>query len=254
MTVNRKVSRGKPAEFDQEIIRRRHRLTLAKVSLENKHILDFGCGNGAQTIRFADIKCSIDALDVDENQLRIFNEYIKNNKLGNINTHLYDGIQIPFPDSTFDTVLSYEVLEHVEDESIALREIHRVLKLDGELVISVPNKGWVFETHGARLPLLPWNRVPFFSWLPHPIHRRFARARIYRKRDIVRLLTTHGFVVRSAEYITAPMDVVKNEHVKKFLRSTIFRSDITSFSILSTAILINCTKGVPNENEAIPPG
>ena len=77
---------------------------------------------------------------------------------------------------------------------------------------------------------------------------------IYRKRDIVRLLTTHGFVVRSAEYITAPMDVVKNEHVKKFLRSTIFRSDITSFSILSTAILINCTKGVPNENEAIPPG
>jgi ubiquinone/menaquinone biosynthesis C-methylase UbiE len=223
VTIAKKIARGKPAEFDQEIV---------------------SCGNGAQTVQFSDINCAIDALDVHENQLTIFNEYIENNNLSNITTHHYDGGQIPFPAGVFDAVLSFEVLEHVENESNTLNEIHRVLKQDGELVISVPNKGWVFETHGARLPLLPWHRVPFFSWLPYSLHDRYARARIYRKRDIVKLLTAHGFIVNSAEYITAPLDVVNNEWLKKFLRSTIFTSDTTSFSILSTAILVHCKKGV----------
>lgn len=243
MAVNKEMARGKPAEYDHEIVKRRFRLTVERVSLDKKKILDFGCGNGAQTVLFANLNCNIDALDIDSHELAVFDEYIRNNQITNITTHLYDGGQIPFPSNHFDIVLSYEVLEHVKNQSSTLKEIYRILKDDGELIITVPNKGWVFETHGAYLPLLPWNRVPFFSWLPFSIHDRYAKARIYRMRDIVRLLSNNGFIIESTSYITAPMDVVINKRLKNLLQQTIFKSDRTKISIISTAILVQCEKG-----------
>lgn len=46
---------------------------------------------------------------------------------------------LPLPSSSFDTVLSAEVLEHVPDPDQALREIFRVLKPGGKFVISIPH-------------------------------------------------------------------------------------------------------------------
>jgi hypothetical protein len=100
----------------------------------------------------------------------------------------------------------------------------------------------VFETHGAHLPLLPWNRVPFFSWLPRAIHRKYAKARIYRKSEIVKLLEDHSFEVLEALYITAPMDVVKSPWLKHLLRSTVFSGDTTIVPWLSTSVLVHCKR------------
>jgi hypothetical protein len=107
---------------------------------------------------------------------------------------------------------------------------------------SVPNKWWIFETHGARLPLLPWNRVPFFSWLPRPLHGRWANARIYTKRRIKKLLETHGFEVLSMQYVTAPMDVVKWKPLKNFLRKFVFNSDTTRVPFKAVSIFISARK------------
>lgn len=49
------------------------------------------------------------------------------------------GEAMPFPDNTFDTVLMIEVIEHVEGDDQALREIRRVLKPGGVLVMTTPN-------------------------------------------------------------------------------------------------------------------
>lgn len=61
---------------------------------------------------------------------------------------------IPFPDATFDHVFCIEVLEHVPNPFGALSEMHRVLRPDGVLVLSVPNPFHVKE--------LVWNllRIP----------------------------------------------------------------------------------------------
>jgi len=46
---------------------------------------------------------------------------------------------LPFPDSSFDVVLCRELIEHVQDEAQAFKEMHRVLKTDGLLLITTPN-------------------------------------------------------------------------------------------------------------------
>lgn len=241
-TLEQTVDRGKPAEYGQEILRRRARLTNRMVNLQGKTILDFGCGNGAQTCEFLQAGGKIIAVDIDLHDLKVFSSYLHNIGASTVLPVQYDGARLPIASTSIDVILSYEVLEHVPDESAALHELHRVLRPQGRLIISVPNKWWVFETHGAYLPLLPWNRVPFFSWLPRPLHRRFAKARIYTKRDIVNLLSNNGFQVLQTQYITAPMDVVKNQKLKHALRSTVFKGDTTILAFLSTSLLVYCQK------------
>ena len=109
------------------------------------------------------------------------------------------------------------------------------------LLFRYPTNGG-FETHGAHLPLLPWNRVLFFSWLPKKIHNRFAKARIYTKTGICRLLEDEGFNILSVHYITAPMDVIKWKWLKYLLQKTIFSGDTTIFPILSTSVMVICKK------------
>jgi len=202
-------------------------------------LLDFGCGTGAQTFLFAGEFDRIVGVDVDAPSLRKFRDILAQRELtGRIEAVEYDGHTLPLPDASADFAISFEVLEHVHNERRALDELFRVLKPGARLAMTVPNRWWVFETHGAALPLLKWNRVPFFSWLPKPLHDRWARARIYSRHEIVAKLRAAGFVVEDAAYITAPMDVVKNPHLRSLLRNAIFRGDRTAIPFLSTAVLV----------------
>jgi ubiquinone/menaquinone biosynthesis C-methylase UbiE len=236
------VARGKPADYGQEILRRRARITAATIPLSGRLVLDFGAGNGAQTLELVKLGCRVVACDIDQNDLDILSRYLQDNKIEGVTPVRYDGSTLPFVDEHFDAVVSFAVLEHVQDEAKALSEIHRVLKPGGDFLIAVPNKWWIFETHGARLPLLPWNRVPFFSWLPKSLHSKFANARIYRKKDIVSLLRTHGFDILETFYMTAPMDVVASPSLQKMLRTVIFRGDRSPVPFLSTEVFVHTRK------------
>jgi SAM-dependent methyltransferase len=55
--------------------------------------------------------------------------------------------QAPFSDSTFDTVVCLEVLEHVRDIFGACKEMHRILKPGGTLLASTP---FIYELHGEE--------------------------------------------------------------------------------------------------------
>lgn len=51
-----------------------------------------------------------------------------------------DILNIPFGDEQFDVVLCVDVMEHIKDHNKAIRELMRVLKTDGILILHVPNK------------------------------------------------------------------------------------------------------------------
>lgn len=239
------IAAGKPAGRDDLIVLRRYRLLKSMSELGGRVLLDFGCGNGAQTLLFANDFPAVIGLDIGfEHLLGLSRDAGERNLDANILPVQYDGERIPLPASSVDCAVSFEVLEHVLDERQALAELRRVLRPGGLLAISVPNRWWVFETHGANLPMLPWNRVPFFSWLPKGLHDRYARARIYTRGGIERMLRDIGFEIDGSAYVTAPMDVVRIGFLKRLLRGTIFRRDATRIPFLSTAILIvaRCTK------------
>ena len=110
------------------------------------------------------------------------------------------------------------------------------------MAITVPNKWWIFETHGADLPFLPWNRVPFFSWLPRVIHEKYARARIYTKKRIRLLLEEYGFELLQSDYVTAPMDVLPDGQLKNWLIQSVFKNDTTRIPFKATSIFVVARK------------
>lgn len=232
------IALGKSAESTDLIIERRHRIVTELAQPAGGVLLDFGCGNGAQTLLFAPQFDRVIAVDVDRASVEACKRRVADAGLaGKVHCMAYDGRVLPVDSDSIDFAVSFEVLEHVDDEGQALAELRRVIKPGGVLAMSVPNRWWVFETHGAALPFLPWNRVPFFSWLPKQLHDRWARARIYSRREIVRKLEAAGFRVQTSVYVTAPMDVLRNRTAQRVLRSLVFRGDRTRSPFLSTAVL-----------------
>jgi len=97
-------------------------------------VLDVGCGDGflARTAFREKLEAGID-LDKGEVDRAV--------KLGSYGKALYaSATEIPFPDKSFRTVVSNCVLEHIPDIDKALKEIHRVLKPGGRLLITVPSE------------------------------------------------------------------------------------------------------------------
>ncbi len=233
---------GRPADFNDKIIQRRVKLVegIQNFIGQDYSLLDIGCGNGASMFLLSSKMKKCDGIDVNDDHEGEFNSYKSEHKIANCTFEILDIINKK-PIEKYDRIISFEVIEHLTDEN-SLSYYFDSLKDDGILAISVPNKWWIFETHGARLPLLPWNRVPFFSWLPRSIHERFANARIYTKSRIIKLLEHHGFEIMDSKYIMAPMDVLPKGRFKDIVVKYIFSSDTTAIPFKSTSIFVVAKK------------
>jgi 2-polyprenyl-3-methyl-5-hydroxy-6-metoxy-1,4-benzoquinol methylase len=233
---------GKPAEFTDRIILKRIALTeqIQDFCGKTLTLADVGCGNGASLFLLADKMQQCVGIEVFGTHQAAFEQMKIQTAATNCEFVVFDIEQQAYPEQ-FDRIICFEVIEHLADDRNA-KALYNMLKSGGKAAISVPNKWWIFETHGAKLPLLPWNRVPFFSWLPRPIHERFANARIYTKDRISQLLTSVGFVIEEIQYITAPMDVLKDGKLKNWLLAHLFTGNTTQVPFLSTSIFISVKK------------
>ena len=233
---------GKPAEFNDKIIGRRLNL-LHKVTDfcgPDLNCLEIGCGIGATAVQLGSDFNEVVGVEYYQGHEEEFNALKTKMHADNVSFQVHNIEKEP-TEIQYDRLVSFEVIEHLSSEQ-GVENYAKSLKDNGLAIISVPNKWWIFEQHGARLPLLPWNRVPFFSWLPRPLHERWALARIYTKRRIKKLLIKSGFEVLKCQYITAPMDVLPEGWIKQLLTTTIFKSDSTSIPFLSTSIFVVARK------------
>ena len=238
MSEIKHIEAGRPARPGQLILERRKRLAdqlIGNVTGYGK-MLDIGCGNGAQTVLFAGCGSAVIGLDMTphhETESPVTAEGI---------TYICgSALELPFADSSFDTITCFEVLEHLPYERVALSEAYRVLRDGGRMLFSVPNKWWLLESHGATVPGLnwiPWNRIPFVGWLPTPIHSRIARARIYTMKRATTLAIEAGFAVRDRGYITAPLDVLPDSKLRDSLRNGVFKGDRTGNALLAVNLFL----------------
>jgi SAM-dependent methyltransferase len=156
-------------------------------------------------------------------------------------------LSLPFRDGCFDLVTAFEVMEHLPDDLSALTEANRVLRPGGWLFLTVPNKWWIFETHGGvvrGLGWIPWNRIPLVSWLPQKLHDRIARARIYTLSRARELVERAGLRIQDCGYVTAPLDVLPEGWLRKCLRRCIFNKRTTRNPLLAVNLYLTAQSSV----------
>lgn len=236
---------GRPADFDTKFIK--WRVDFLKEDKDfldkNKTLIDIGCGNGATIFGINDNFKELLGVDINADHQAVFEQFKNDNGITNCNFEVLN-IENESYSRKFDRLTSFEVIEHLNDDENVKKYLN-LLEDEGIAIFSVPNKWWIFETHGANLPLLPWNRVPFFSWLPTFIHERFANARIYTKSRFINLLERNGFEIIDVKYMTAPMDVLKkNTWVKKFLTRYVFKEKETKIPFFAVSLYVKAKKSL----------
>lgn len=155
-------------------------------------VFEDGCGVGMYLARLAQESQQAIGLEIEFERAADAHQLAKQVLCG-------AGEYLPFPENTFDLILSHEVLEHVQDDSKAVREIVRSLKPGGRLVLFVPNRGYPFETHGIYWRgKYHFGNIPLVNYLPRGLRNKLApHVRIYSRRDLAKLF--QGLPVRMVE-------------------------------------------------------
>jgi SAM-dependent methyltransferase len=156
-------------------------------------MLEIGTGSGGIAHYFAShpaLRCEVTAVDVVDNRL-VHDGYAYRQ---------VEGTDLPFPDESFDVVITNHVIEHVggaDAQHRHLVEVGRVMKPDGIGYLAVPNRWMLTEPH---------YQLKFLSWWPHawrsPYLRLMGKGTFYdceplQMRQLERMLTAAGFCYRN---------------------------------------------------------
>jgi SAM-dependent methyltransferase len=107
---------------------------------EDARILDAGCGSGRNMIELAR-RGTVTGVEVSETSVRIARER------GAGEVVLGSMLEMPFADNSFDLATCLDVIEHLEDDAAALRELRRVVAPGGSLLVTVPAYEWLWSGH-----------------------------------------------------------------------------------------------------------
>ena len=119
------------------------------------------------------------------------------------------------PSNSFDVIIANDVLEHVKEDSKAIKEIHRVLKKKGLCIITVPTRDGLEKTDENLENISPQERAIKFG--------QFDHWRIYGH-DFTELLTSNGFFVEIIEASSFSDIYVKKHILKPFQKSNLINA------------------------------
>ncbi|MBF0547603.1 MAG: class I SAM-dependent methyltransferase [Candidatus Riflebacteria bacterium] len=167
--------------------------------------LDLGCGLGRHSFQFARAGFSTFAFDLSSEAI----DYVKRIAIRDslhIQADLGDMTNLPYEDSFFDCVLAYNVISHTDTTGIAkvVTEIERVLKVDGEMFVSLCSKNaWSYRDAG--FPVLDENTVRKIedgpeNNIPHFFADRTLIGQLFSGFEVENLRHIQDMVVNKEEY------------------------------------------------------
>lgn len=175
--------------------------------------LDVGCGLGIYLEPLSAYSSEAVGIDINHEHL---SERAKKPSEREIFLAQMDAQNLAFAQHTFDAVTMIEVLEHIPDAALAIEEVCRVLKPGGAIIMSVPSKLFVFETHpitiGGRMMGSPWGTgTPFLPLLPRVLRKRIATVRLYYPWELEKMLIDKGFAIRKIGFLSPSFDTLESK-------------------------------------------
>lgn len=153
---------------------------------KGEKVLDLGCGDGA-VAEYLQEKIGVNIVGAD-----ISEDAVKKSRKRGIDARLIDieKGKLPFAAKSFDVIFWGDNIEHLFDPESILKEIRRVLKPNGRLVLSCPNMAYwryrIFYFLNGQLPDTEWTGYKPWAWS----HIRFFNASILKN-----LLEINGFKI-----------------------------------------------------------
>ena len=146
-----------------------------------ERVLDVGSGPGflAGAIAAAvESRGAVDGIDISEPLLAVARTHCAHQPW--VEFHRADATQLPFPEHSFDAVISTQVLEYVHDVDLALAEFHRVLRTGGRTVIVDTDWDSIvwYSPNRDRMSrvLSAWEQHAADSYLPRTMAKRLRHA------------------------------------------------------------------------------
>lgn len=137
-------------------------------------VAEVGCERGTLSTKLAAECRYLVCVDIDHEVLLAARERVNGGRAGFV---VADGQCLPFRDGWADVSVSTHTLEHLPDPARGLRELTRITRLDGRLVINVPNDRWVLVLKRIVFGTLGFSRffrginvglAPGHLWVFHP--------------------------------------------------------------------------------------
>jgi SAM-dependent methyltransferase len=124
----------------------------ARQRTRDKRVLDYGCGTGYGASMLAENNTDVVAIDIDTQVIGYARTQYPQTNLTFETVEPAESGRLPYADASFDTVVSFQVIEHVKNVDRYLAEIVRVLRPGGEFISATPDRS-------ARLFSMqqPWN-------------------------------------------------------------------------------------------------
>lgn len=173
--------RGEPSYIWRSGQERRLKMIERWAKLDDARVLDSGGGNGTYAAQIQ--KCYNAQVELFEIEF----ERVQEAKQEKIDHALVAaGEYTPYATDVFDTIISNEVIEHVQDDKAAIAEMIRTLKVGGRLILFCPNRWYPVEQHGHYWKdKYYFGNTPLINYLPSTFRNKLApHVKSYTKRDL----------------------------------------------------------------------